>query len=175
MYNSVKWRGWFDVEWVIGGVTYTDTYNNALYDQGEQDILEVFFRGATAPTGFVIGLLNTSYSLTETHGMANITANELTDVTAPGYSVRKALTRDATGWPTSALNGGDWQITSSQQTWTATGAWSATAGFIFLNAGGTTTPGNTTGRLLAVAAISPTRQLQAVDDTLRVTYNIKLQ
>lgn len=175
--SALKWKGWFDVEWNIGGQVFNEVAENALYDIGEQDLLEVYFRAATAPTGFHLGLLKTTYTLTETHTMTTMAPGtyELSNTPDPGYSARLALTRDATGWPTSALNSGDWQISSAQVTWTANGAWTDTAGFVFLVAGGSASVADVSGKLLAVAPLSPTRQLQAAQDTLKVTYNIKLQ
>lgn len=170
-----RWTGWFDLEWNIRGMVYHDRADNSLYNQGEQDILETFFRAATEPSGFNIGLLKTTYTLAITDTMTAVAAGELSNASDGGYSARQVLTRDSSGWPTSALSGGYWQITSAQVLWTATGAWSDTAGFMFLMSGGTTTPGNTTGHILAVAALSPTRQLQANGDTLKVTYNLKLE
>lgn len=170
-----RWHGEFHIESVIGGKREFQVARNQLYDQGEQDVLEVYFRAASAPTSFQIGLLKTSYSILETDTMTQLGTAELTNASDGGYTARQALTRDNTGWPTSALQGGDWQVTSAQVTWTATGAWTDTAGFMFLSHDSTTTPGNTTGRVLAVAALSPTRQLQANGDTLKVTYNLKLQ
>jgi hypothetical protein len=170
-----RWKGWFDVEGSILGKPFSQVALNQLYDQGEQDVLEGFFRNATLPTDFKIGLLKTSYSILETDTMTQVAAQELTNASDGGYASRQTVTRDATGWPTSALVGGDWQLTSLQVVWTATGAWADTAGFMFLLAGGTTAPANTTGRAIAVAALNPTRQLQAVNDNLKVTYNLKLQ
>lgn len=156
--KNARWHGWFDLEWTIDGQTYIDRAENQLYDQGEQDVLEGFFRGAALPTDFKIGLLKTPYVIDETHTMTQVAAQELLNASEGGYSARQAITRDAGGWPTSALSGGDWQITSAQVTWTATGAWTATAGFMFLMSGGSTVPGNTGGRIIAVAALLPTRQ-----------------
>lgn len=171
-----RWRGCFDSIWTINGITLKPQRDfNALYDQGEQDILEYFFRAGTAPTTLQLGLLKNTYSILETDTMTQVGGGELTNASDGGYSARQALTRDATGWPTSALQSGDWQLTSAQVTWTATGAWSDTAGFMFLSHDSTTTPANTTGRIVSVAALSPTRQLQAVNDNVKVTYNLKLQ
>jgi hypothetical protein len=169
-----RWRGEFLVTGSILGKPYAQVSQNALYDQGEQDLLEGYFRGAAAPADFKIGLLKTSYSLLETHTMTQVAAQELLNAQDGGYAARQVITRDASGWPTSALTSGDWQITSSEVIWTATGGWTNTAGFMFLMSGGTTTPGNTTGRIIAVAALLPTRQLQAVNDNVKVTYNLKL-
>jgi hypothetical protein len=173
--DSLKWNGWFDLEWNIQGEIYRDRAYNSLYNQGEQDVLEVFFRAATAPTGFNLGLLKTSYTIVITDTMTQVAASELSNASDGGYSARQALTRDNTGWPVSALNGGYWQLTTAQVIWTASGAWADTAGYLFLMSGGSTTPGDVTGRIIAAAAMSPTRQLQASGDTLKATYNVKLQ
>jgi hypothetical protein len=169
-----RWRGQFHLRGIEGGKPFRQVACNQLYDQGEQDVLEVFFRNATVPTGFNIGMAKTTYVILETDTMTEIAASELTNARCGGYSIRKAVTRDNTGWPTSALAAGDWQVTSLEVTWTATGAWLDTAGFMFLMSGGTTTPANATGRIMAVAPMSPTRQLQAVNDNVKVTYNLKL-
>jgi hypothetical protein len=176
--NGGKWYGWFEVEGSICGRPFSQVAKNQLYDQGEQDVLEGFFRNATLPTDFKIGLLKTGYSILETDTITQVSAQELSNGADGGYTARQTITRDSTGWPTSALVSGDWQITTAQVTWTATGAWADTAGYMFLMSGGNTTPGSTAGtnpRIIAVAALSPTRQLQAANDTLKVTYNLKLQ
>ena len=180
--DSIRWNGWFDIEWNIGGVIHNDTANNSLYQTGEQDVLECFFLGPSAaypaPTSFKLGLLDSTYSIIRTHGITEVISKELSDVTAPGYGTteaRKLVERGSTGWPSSADNGsGAWNITSLQVIWTATGTWAATAGFMFLLSGGNLVRGNTEGRVVAVAGLLPTRQLQAVNDTVKVTYNLTL-
>lgn len=173
--TPIHWHGRFRQEWTIGGQTYVDFADNQLYDQGEQDILESFFRGASAPTDFKIGMLKTSYSILETHTMTQVAAAELSPANCGGYAARQVLTRDSSGWPTSALDAGDWRLVSAQVTWEATAPWTETAGFMFIMSGGVTTPANTTGRIIAVAPMNPTRQLQAALDTLKISYYIKLQ
>jgi hypothetical protein len=173
--KTTRWRGVFRLEWCIKGQIFLDDADNQLYDQGEQDVLELYTRGGTAPTVFQIGLLKTTYSLLETDTMTQVAAAEMLNAQNGGYDVRKTITRDNTGWPVSGLVGGDWQVSTAQVTWTATGAWADTAGFMFLAHDSTTVPGNTTGRVTAVAPLSPTRQLQAINDTLKVTYALKLQ
>jgi hypothetical protein len=173
-----RWKGFFDSVWTVNGVELPMQRSfNALYDQGEQDVLELYFRAGTAPTTLQLGLLKTAYTILETDTMTQVAGQELTNASDGGYSARQSVNRDGTaaGWPTSALTGGDWQITSVQVTWTATGAWTDTAGYMFLSHDSTTTPANTTGRVVAVAALSPTRQLQAVNDNVKLTYNLKLQ
>jgi hypothetical protein len=174
--TTIKWKGQFDLEWVIRGKTYHDRYQlNALYNQGEQDVLEGYFRGAALPTDFKVGLLTNAYVIDEAHSMTQIAASELTNVTAPGYSARMVVSRDASGWPTSQLDSGDWLIKTATVQWTATDAWSVRAGFIFVMSGGATAPANNTGRIVACAALLPTRQLEAVNDVCKATYSLKLQ
>lgn len=173
--KATRWRGWFDVEWVLGGKVHRDgPAFNQLYDLGEQRVLEGFFRGGTIPTVFRIGLLKTSYVLAETDTMTDVATDELTNAADGGYSARQTVENDAVGWPTSALDGGNWQLISKQVLWTATGAWADTAGFIFLMADGLDTPEDTTGDIIAVAPLAPTRQLRAPNDVLRVRYFLKL-
>lgn len=172
--KNARWHGWFEVETIIRGKYEKQIADNQLYDLGEQRVLEGFFRGGAIPASFRVGLLKTSYVITETDTMAGVAASELTDAADGGYAARQSLTADAVGWPTSALAGGDWQLTSAQLAWTATGAWADTAGFLFLMSGGVATPADTNGDIIAVAALVPTRQLQAANDIVRVTYNLKL-
>lgn len=172
--KKTRWRGVFRAEWSILGETFIDEAENQLYDQGEQDVLEDYCRDTSTHTDFKIGLLKTAYAIDETHTMANIAAQELLNAQNGGYSARQVIARSAVGWPTSALAAGDWQITTAQVMWTATGAWADTAGYMFLMTGGVATPGNATGRITAVAALVPTRQLQAVNDNVKVTYALKL-
>jgi hypothetical protein len=177
-----RWNGWFDIEWTIGGVTYNDIAKNALYQTGEQDVLETFFLGADstflAPGGFTIGLLDDTYSVDRTDSIVDVISSELSDSTAPGYgnaTARKLVERSRLGWPSSADNGsGAWKITSLQVIWTATGAWAATAGFMVLLSGSNQARGTTDGRVVAVAELLPTRRLQAANDTVKVTYNLTL-
>lgn len=123
--------------------------SNFLTDQGENDILDVFFRGGTAPT-FFFGLWNATPGETSDLTLAG-------EVTGTGYG-RRTVTRDATGWPTLALNAGDFRVTSRTETFTAGGAWtSATRLFLVSVLTGTA------GRLYAAVALGATRTLANTD------------
>lgn len=134
---------------------------NALADEGEEIILDVFLRGATAPTSLYVGLL--SATPTDTTTLATMT--EL--AVANGYA-RIAIARNTTDWPTLALNSGDFMATSVAKVFTATGTWTG-ATYAFL----TGASSGTTGDFIAYTALSGTRTL-VNGDTLTVTHTVKL-
>ncbi len=141
--------------------------DNALLDQGEQQLLEVFFRAATAPTSTYFALLTAAPAETATLGT-------MAEVTGGGYA-RVAVARNTTDWPTSALSSGDWQVTSVQKTFgplTGSNYSAAVTHLAVVTAatGAGTAPNNT---LIAAVALSTPRTL-IVGDSLNVTYSLKL-
>lgn len=162
-----------------GNLKWEEIAPNALFDEGEQSILDVYLRGATAPTAFYIGLLKTSVVTipAETTTMTTLTVatHEPTNGNEPGYSARQTVNRDGTasGWPTLALDSGDFMATSKVVSWTASGNWAGTIRWLFMTTGSATV-GNTTGLLLSVAQLSADRLLLS-GDQLQITYRLKLQ
>lgn len=147
-----------------GDISWQEEAYNALADEGEQNILDVYLRAATAPTAFYIGLCGGTPG--ETTTLAQLTG----EPSGNGYS-RQQITRDGTsnGWPTLALDTGDYMATSKQVTFTANGGdWSAVT-YAFL---ATTT--DNTGKHIAFAALSQSRTIKN-GETLQVIYKIKLQ
>lgn len=134
---------------------------NALADEGEEDMLDVYFRGATAPTNFYLGLVNDTP--TETDGLGDLTG----EPSGSGYS-RQTIPATAVGWPTLALDSGDFQAESTTETFTASGGTIGPVTYSFL----ATTVDNT-GVLVAYVALSTTRTLTD-GDSLDVDYNVKL-
>jgi len=149
---------------------HRDRNNNILYDSGFlpnhvtddgfEMLYDVFFRGATAPTAFEIGLAQNSLGKTSSIG-------DITEVTGTGYS-RKAVDRDdtASGFPTLELDQTDMQISSVEVNFENTGetAWdSAEDGFLA-----------STGEvaLICYRPLAQTRTLHP-GDTLDVTINVK--
>jgi hypothetical protein len=161
-----------------GNLKWSEDAPNALYDEGEFAILDIALRAGSAPASWYIGLLKTSLGSapaeTATLATLPVATHELTNASDPGYSARQAVARDATasGWPTLALNGGDYQVTSKQVSWTASSNWTDTVRWIFLTTVGTV--GDTTGKLISLAQLSADRLLLS-GDTLQVTYSLKLQ
>lgn len=135
--------------------------SNALADEGEQSILDVYFRGAAAPANFYIALYNDTPVETDT--LATLTG----EPSGNGYA-RRLVERSNTGWPTLALDSGDFMATSSVETFTSSG----TIGPVTHTAVVTAASG-TAGLLVAYNALSQSRTL-ANGESLDVTYRIKL-
>ena len=89
---------------------------NSLTNRGEQFLLEIALRGGSAITALRFGLTNAA--LTPTSVLTDAEASE--PAVANGYA-RVLVTKDGTGWPTSALNAGAWMLTSLDIVWTASG------------------------------------------------------
>ena len=168
--GRVIWaHGHGDLDIVVGSPEHDELIRssiwtpNALADEGESDLLDVYFRGATAPTGFYVGLLNSSPSDTTT--LTTMTG----EPSGSGYS-RKNLTRNSTGFPTLALDSGDYRLVGAAVTFTASGGTigPVTTSFLCSNAAS-----GTSGKFLVYNALAQSRTL-ADGDSLDVTIRIKL-
>lgn len=137
--------------------------HNTLVDTGEQAMLDVFFRGGTAPT-FYFGLTN-STALAETDTMTQVGANE---ITGSGYA-RISVARNSTDWPTLALDAGDYRVDSVTKTFTATGTWTAASNLVLVS-----TASGSTGTFYAWVALSQARTL-GNGDSLQVSMRVKAQ
>lgn len=161
------WQGIFEFRCIgsDGTLKWAEARHNALIDEGEQQILDVYLRGAAAPAGFYLGLTSMA-TLGETTTLATLT----NEPAGNGYA-RQAINRDATadGWPTLALDSGDYQATGKTVTFTASGA-----GFGPVDKAFMATTSDATGKLVSFTALSQSRTL-AAGDTLQVTYRVKLQ
>lgn len=162
-----KWKGFFDfVHRDKDGKVVWEAKDcpNALADEGESDVLDVFFRGTAAqtPASFEIGLFNDTP--VETDGVADLTGEPSTN----GYA-RQTLARSAVGFPTLALDSGDYMVTAATKTFSASGgAW----GPVTYGALISVLPSESK-RLIAFAALSQSRTL-ADGETLDVIYKVKL-
>lgn len=137
---------------------------NALTDEGEAEILNVYFLNASAPAGgFYVGLINDA-GIAETDTLATMVG----EASGNGYA-RQLIERSATGFPTGpALDAGDMKITSSTETFTASGG---TIGPVD-NAILTDVSTGTVGELIAYVALSASRTLQD-GDSLQTSFDIK--
>jgi hypothetical protein len=86
-----------------------------------------------------------------------------------GYA-RQEITRDNTGWPTLALDGGDFRVVSTTETFTAAGGTIGPVTYAFLCTNAAT---GTTGKFLVFNALSSSRTLND-GDSLDVTMRVKL-
>ena len=166
---SAGWEGIFHFKHLDAQGNVIDEWesHNNLADEGEQFFLDVFLRAATAPTQFYIGLADSTStcSIVDTDTLTLASAGE---PSTNGYA-RQLVERSATGWPTLALDAGDYQATSSTETFSASGgSW----GPVYCAFLGTTV--DNTGKLIAYAALSTGRTL-ADGETLQITYRVKLQ
>jgi hypothetical protein len=134
---------------------------NALADQGEQSMLDVYFRAGSPPASFYLGLWNDTPVDTDT--LADLTG----EVSGTGYA-RIAAARNSTDFPTLALASGDYQVTSVTKTFTASGTWSAATAMVLCTAAT-----GTAGLHIAWVMLSATRTL--IDgDSLDVSLSVKL-
>jgi len=135
---------------------------NSLADEGEYMFLDVTLRAGTPPSTFYLRLFNDTPVDTDTLG--SITG----EASGNGYTAQE-ITRNTTGWPTLALDSGDMQVTSTTETFTASGgSWGPVTYCVLA----TTTDG--TGKFVSYVALSQSRTL-ANGESLQVTYKLKLQ
>lgn len=144
-----------------GQLKWEETTHNALANEGQQEMLAVYLQGGTAPTAYAIGLSSMAFAKTTTY--ATITG----EPSGNGYA-RQTVNRDATasGWPTLALDVGDYKATAKTVTFTATGTVGPVTSAFLVSA--------TNNKLISYTPLSTSRTL-AAGDTLQVTYSVKLQ
>lgn len=133
---------------------------NALADEGEIDILDVYLDDVAVRTSTFFRLYNDTPLETDT------LATLINEVSGTGYA-GITVTR-GTDWPQPALDAGDALTTSVVKTFTAGGTWTAATQLVWASVAS-----GTAGLFLGWVALSATRTL--VDtDTLDVTLGVKL-
>ena len=145
-----------------GKKLWTEVCHNALVDEGESQFLDVYLRGATAPSGFYLRLYNDTP--VETDGLAALTG----EPSGNGYAAI-AIERSAVGWPTLALDSGDYQAVSKTVTFQASGGVIGPVTHCVMS-----TTSDNAGKLVSFAALSQSRTLND-GESLDVTYKVKLQ
>jgi hypothetical protein len=159
------WLGIYEFEYRdrYGNLIERWVVENALADEGEENILNSYLRATSSPTTFYLALFNDTPI--ETDSMDDLTGEPGTN-----HYERQEITRDATGWPTLALDSGDFMATSKQVVFDATGGpWGPVIYMVL-----TTTLSGTAGLLLSYVALSQSRTLLE-DETLGCKMKIKLQ
>jgi hypothetical protein len=145
----------------LGLEDWHEVVHNALLDEGERNVLDVYFRNQNAPGQFYLGLH--SGDLAETATLANVV-----EPSQAGYA-RQLIERSTTGWPTLALDTGDYQVESTQESFNAAATWTpVNRAFLASTATGAV------GSVILEAALSTTRALVS-QDTLQVTLRVKAQ
>lgn len=137
--------------------------SDELCTQGLKWLLEQAFpQSQTPPANFYLGLCEDA-SVNEDAALA-----DLTELSGNGYARQVIPGGSVTGWTSSITGTNDWKVTSTTETFTASGgAWNG-AIHAFL---ATTT--DDSGVLVAVFALSATRTLQN-GDSLEVSIIIQL-
>lgn len=161
----MKWTGVFEAICHNNGkLKWSEKAFNTLTDIGEQDIIDVYLRGATGPVGFYIGLTGMT-TIVETTLLTGLT----NEPSGGGYS-RQSVARSAlaAGWPTLVLDSGDYMATSKIVSFNATATWSMVDKMFMA------TSADNTGKLISYAALSTPRTL-VLNDILDITYKVKLQ
>lgn len=133
---------------------------NALADEGELDLLDVYFDDVAVRASTFLRLYDDTPVDTDT--LATLTG----EVTGTGYGPI-TLTR-GTDWSNPALDAGDGQTITPTKTFTAGGTWTAATQLVLATVGT-----GTAGLYLAWAPLSTTRTLLN-GDTLDVTLAVKL-
>jgi len=151
-----------------GRVLWSEIAHNALANVGQQRMLEITFRGGSALAALYMALADATNpcSVTKTDSTATALTGE---PSGNGYA-RVQIEQNSTGWPTSALDSGDWQLTSKVLTFTASGAGWGPVNCAVL----TTAVSGTAGDHLMWAALSQARTL-AAGESLDVTLKVKQQ
>jgi len=101
------WEGIWEFEILDKNKNIIESWKkqNALVDQGEQSILDSYFRGQNTPTGYYVRLCNDS--LDEADTLISIQGEPVGN----GYLATN-LPRSISGFPTLELDEGDYRITS---------------------------------------------------------------
>lgn len=145
----------------LGLLDESETVHNALLDEGERNVLDVYFRNNLAPTAFYLGLH--SGALGETQTLANVV-----EPSQSGYA-RSLIDRNTTDWTAPTLDGGDMKTTATQESFVAAAVWTP-VNEIFL----ASTISGAVGSVILSAQLSTFRSLVS-GDTLNVTLSIKAQ
>jgi hypothetical protein len=145
-----------------GNLKWTDDAYNSLANEGQYGMLDVYLRDGSAPAGFYIRLFNDTP--VKTDALSDLTG----EPSGNGYAAA-AVTRTsaAAGWPTLALDSGNYQATSKTVTFTASGGVIGPVTYAVL-----ATSTDSSGEHVAFGQLSASRTLQN-GDSLQVTYYMK--
>lgn len=134
---------------------------NNLADEGEENMIDLYLRAQNAPAQFYIRLFNDTPVDTDT--ISDLTG----EASGNGYAAQ-LVPRSTGGWPTLVLDSGDFQATSSQETFVASGGSWGPVTYAVL-----TTSTDSSGLLIAYVALSQTRTIND-GESLKITIKVKL-
>jgi len=159
---------WFDNIWTVkcfrkGELLWEESGRNGLADEGEEAMLELFFRNDTdyTPPEFYIRLCNDTLVETDNLGLVQ------NEPSGNGYAAQ-LLERSSVGFPTKELSEGDYRLVSKEVTFVASGGDIGPVTTAYL-----ATTSDNTGKLLAFRTLSLTRTVLDGDEMV-VQMRIKL-
>ena len=161
---DMRWEGIWTVQHIRNGeVIWEDTGHNALAQQGEEAVLETFFRGDATytPAQYYVRLCNDSLLVTDT--LTTI----LNEPVGSGY-VAQLLERSAVGFPTKEIDAGAYRIVSKVLSFTAAGGAIGPVTTAYL-----ATSIDNTGKLIAYRPLVMTRTILD-GDTMTINFRIKV-
>jgi hypothetical protein len=145
-------------------ILWSTKKQNSLVNEGEESILETFFRlnSSYIPSEFYVRLCNDT--LIETDLLIDI----LNEPSGSGYSVQ-LVEASSVGFPTKDVYQGDYRLTSKEVTFTAAGGDIGPCNTVFL-----ATTSNNTGKLIAFLDLPLTRTILS-GDSMIVQFEVLLQ
>lgn len=161
---EMKYQSIWKIQHIRNGeVIWEDEGPNAITQEGEEAILESFFRGDASytPSEFYVRLCNSTPAVDDT--LATI-ANE---PSGNGYSPQ-LVERSSVGFPTKELDVGAYRIVSKTLSFTASGGQIGPVTNAYL---ATTT--DNTGKFIAFRALSITRTILD-GDTMTIQFRVKI-
>jgi len=146
-----------------GKVIWEDEGPNAVSQQGEEALLETFFRGDATydPTEFYVRLCNSTPDVTTT------LSTVVSEASGNGYAAQ-VVEKSTVGFPTKELDLGAYRIVSKTVSFAAVGGSIGPVTTAYL-----ATTSDNTGRFIAFRALSLTRTILN-SDTMTIQFRIKI-
>jgi hypothetical protein len=166
MREHKNYHPWYEGIWHFrherkGKIIWEADVHNTLVNEGERDVLDVYFRNsAAAPTSFFARLCRDT--IFETSVLTTI----VNEPSGNNYSPIE-IERSAMGFPTIELDAGDWRVVSKEIGWTALGGSIGPVNTCFL-----ATSLDNTGKLIAFLNL-PLERTILDGDTLYAFLRIK--
>lgn len=147
-----------------GNLRWAENISNSLADEGEQRMLQCYLQGYADETNFFLRLVNKT--VVDTHTLTEALSGY--EPTTNGYKPQ-LIEVSTVGWPTLALNSGDYMATSKQVSFQASAGSIGPVTYAVIG-----TSSDYSGKLIAYGALSQSRTL-ADGEVLKATYQMKLQ
>ena len=161
---NLKYESIWKIQHIRNGkVIWEDEGPNAISQQGEEALLETFFRGDSSydPTEFYVRLCNSTPTVTTS--LATVTA----EASGNGYAPQ-VVERSSVGFPTKEIDLGAYRLTSKTVSFTASGGSIGPVTTAYL-----ATTSDNLGKFIAFRALSIARTVLDTD-TMTIQFRIKI-